>query len=252
MLTEQTLGKLYSMRLNGMADAFREQIKQPDMNDLSFEERFAFLVDYHWTWKEDRRLKTLLRKARLKDNACIEDIDFKSPRGLDKSMVLSLSSCDWIKSSQNIIITGSTGVGKTYLSCALANSACRKGYSSLYKRAPRLFQEIAIARADGTYPKLMNTIAKAKVLIIDDFCITPVKDPERKDLLEVIEDRQGIGSTIISTQIPVKSWFESIGDPTIADAILDRLVHNSHKIDLKGESMRKVRSTLTKKNKSVK
>lgn len=250
MLNEQTLEKLYAMRLNGMADAFKEQMMQPDMTDLSFEERFAFLVDQHWTWRENRRLKTLIRNARLKDNACIEDIDYKSPRGINKSLILSLSGCDWITNAQNIIITGPTGVGKTYIACAFANSACRKGFSALYKRAPRLFQEIAIARADGTYPKLMNKIAKAKVLIIDDFCITPVKDAERKDLLEVIEDRQGLSSTIISTQIPVKNWYEAIGDPTIADAVLDRLVHNAHKIDMKGESMRKIRSPLTKKTKS--
>ena len=176
MLNEQTLEKLHDMRLTGMADAFKDQMMRPDMNDLSFEERFGFLVDQHWSWKEDRRLKTLLRNAKLKDNACIEDIDYKSPRGINKSLILSLSGCDWIKNAQNIIITGSTGVGKTYLACALVNSACRKGFSSLYKRSSRLFQEIAIARADGTYPKLMNKIAKAKVLIIDDFCITPIKD----------------------------------------------------------------------------
>ncbi len=252
MLNEQTLEKLYDMRLGGMADAFKEQIAQPDMNDLSFEERFGFLVDQHWTWREDRRLKTLLRNAKLKDNACIEDIDYKSPRGVSKSVILSLSGCDWIKDAQNIIVTGPTGVGKTYLACALANRACRRGYASLYKREPRLFQEIAIARADGTYAKLMNKLAKAKVLIIDDFCIAPMNDSERRDLLEVIEDRQGLTSTIISTQVPMKNWFEIIGDPTIADAVLDRLIHNAHKINLKGESMRKIRSPLTKKNKSGK
>jgi DNA replication protein DnaC len=250
MLNEQTLDKLYAMRLTGMADAFKEQMMQPDLNELSFEERFSLLVDQHWTWKEDRRLTTLLRGAKLKDNACIEDIDYKSPRGIDKSLILRLSGCDWIKKAQNIIITGPTGAGKTYLACALANSACRKGFSSIYKRSPRLFQEISIARADGTYPKLMNKISKAKVLLIDDFCITPIKESERKDLLEVIEDRQGLSSTIISTQIPMKNWFEAIGDPTIADAVLDRLIHNAHKIKLKGESMRKIRSPLTKKQKS--
>ena len=252
MLNEQTFEKLYAMKLNGMADAFKEQMMQPDMNELSFEERFAFLVDQHWTWKEDRRMKTLLRNAKLKENACIEDIDYKSPRGINKSLILSLSSCDWIKNAQNIIITGPTGVGKTYLACALANRVCRKGYSSLYKRSPRLFQEISISRADGSYPKLMNKLAKAKVLIIDDFCIAPMKDTERKDLLEVIEDRNGLCSTIVSTQIPMKNWFEVIGDPTLADAILDRLIHNAHKINLKGESMRKIRSSLTKKNKPEK
>ncbi|MCF8070477.1 MAG: IS21-like element helper ATPase IstB [Desulfobacterales bacterium] len=249
MLNEQTLEKLYAMRLNGMADAFREQMLQPDINELSFEERLGFLVDHHWSWREDRRLKTLLRNARLKDNACIEDIDYKSPRGLDKSLILSLSSCDWIKNAQNIIVTGPTGVGKTYIACALANSSCRKGFSVLYIRTPRLFQDISIAKADGSYPKLMNKIAKAKVLIVDNFCITPIKGAERKDLLEVIEDRQGLGSTIISTQIPMENWFEAIGDPTIADAVLDRLIHNAHRINLKGESMRKRLSSLTNKNK---
>lgn len=252
MLTEQTLEKLYSMRLNGMADAFKEQMMQPDMNELSFEERFGFLVDRHWTFRESRRLKTLLGNARLKENACIEDIDYKSPRGISKSLILSLSGCDWINNAQNIIITGPTGVGKTYIACAFANSACRKGFSALYRRSLRLFQEIAIARADGTYPKLMNKIARASVLILDDFCLTPITDVERKDLLEVIEDRQGLRSTIVCTQIPVKNWFEAIGDPTIADAVLDRLIHNAHKIDLKGESMRKIRSVLTPKNKSGK
>ena len=252
MLNEQTFEKLYAMKLNGMADAFKEQMMQPDMNELSFEERFAFLVDQHWTWKDDRRMKTLLRNAKLKENACIEDVDYKTPRGINKSLILSLSTCDWIKNVQNIIITGPTGVGKTYLACALANRVCRKGYSSLYKRSPRLFQEISIARADGSYPKLMNKLAKAKVLIIDDFCIAPMKEAERRDLLEVIEDRQGLCSTILSTQIPMKNWFEAIGDPTLADAILDRLIHNAHKINLKGESMRKIRSSLTKKNKSEK
>ena len=250
MLNEQTLDKLYTMKLTGMADAFRDQLNQPSIHDLSFEERFAFLVDQHFTWKEDRRMQTLLRQARLKDSACVEDIDYKTPRGLDKSVIMSLSGCGWIKKAQNLIITGSTGAGKTYIACAMANSACRKGLPALYKRAPRLFQEIAVARADGSYPKLMNKLLKTKVLIIDDFCIAPMKDAERKDLLEVIDDRQKLSSTIISTQVPVKNWFDIIGDPTMADAILDRIVHNAHRIELDGDSMRKRRSSLTKKGKN--
>lgn len=245
MLNEQTLEKLYSMKLQGMADSFKEQLSQPDIEQLSFEERFAFIVDSHWMWKEDRRMKRLLNSAKLKANGCIEDIDYKAPRGLDRSLILRLSSCNWIKATQNIIITGPTGAGKTYISCALANNACRKGYGALYKRTPRLFQEIAIARADGSYAKLMNKLAKNKILIIDDFGIAPMTDPERRDLLEVIEDRQGLTSTIIVSQVPIENWHDNIGDPTIADAIMDRLIHNAHRINLKGDSMRKTRSGLT-------
>jgi DNA replication protein DnaC len=240
MLNEQTMEKLIAMKLNGMADAFKEQLEQPDIHELSFEERFGLLVDRHWIWKEDRRMKRLLGNAKLKVNACIEDINYKIPRGIDRSVVLRLASCQWIQSTQNIIITGSTGVGKTYLSCAFANKACREGFAVLYKRAPKLFQEIAIAKADGSYTKLMNKFAKAKLLIIDDFGLSPLSDPERRELLEVIEDRQGLSSTIIVSQVPIENWHESIGDPTIADAILDRLIHNAHKFDLEGDSMRKL------------
>jgi len=252
MLTEQTLEKLYHMRLNGMADAFKEQLQQPDINELSFEERFALLVDRQWTWREDRRMKRLLSNAKLKINGCIEDIDYKTPRTLDKSLILRLANCDWIKNAQNVIITGSTGVGKTYLACALANRACRMGYSAFYIRIPRLFQDLAIGRGDGSYSKIMKKLTKAKVLILDDLGLAPMTAPERRDLLEVIEDRHGIASTLISTQMPIDMWHENIRDPTIADAILDRLVHNAYKINLKGESMRKLRSALTKKDNSEK
>jgi len=249
-MTQQTLEKLYDMKLTAMAEAFSQQITQPDLGDLSFEDRFAMLVDRQWTFKEDRRMTRLLRAAKLKDSACIENVDFKTPRALDKSVVVRLTNSDWIKNAQNAIILGPTGVGKTYLACAIANSACRNGYPAMYKRAPRLYQEIAIARADGSYPKLMNKLLKIKVLIIDDFCIASMSDPERRDLLEVLEDRQAISSTIIATQVPVENWIENIGDPTLADAILDRLVHNAHRINLKGESMRKIRSCLTKSDDS--
>lgn len=250
MLTQQTLDKLYDMKLTAMAEAFAQQLGQPDLGELSFEDRFAMLVDRQWTFKEDRRMNRLLKTARLRDSACIENIDFKTPRCLDKSLIVRLAGSEWIKKGQNLIILGPTGVGKTYLAGAIANSACRNGYPSMYKRAPRLYQEVAIARADGSYPKLMNKLSKIKVLIIDDFCIAPMSDPERRDLLEVLEDRQSISSTIVATQVPIENWIEHIGDPTLADAILDRLVHNAHKIKLKGESMRKIRSSLTKSDKS--
>jgi len=251
MLTQQTMDKLYDMKLTAMAEAFSQQLAQPDLGELSFEDRFAMLVDRQWTFKEDRRMTRLLRIAKLRDGACIENIDFKTPRALDKSLVIRLTCSDWIKKAQNVIILGPTGVGKTYLACAIANSACRGSYPAMYKRAPRLYQEIAIARADGSYPKLMNKLSKIKVLILDDFCIAPMSDPERRDRVEVLEDRQSISSTIIATQVPIKNWIEYIGDPTLADAILDRLVHNAHKINLKGESMRKIHSSLTKSTNSV-
>lgn len=252
MLHQETVEKLYAMKLNGIADAFKEQLLQHDMYDLPFEERFTLLVDRQWTWKEDRRMKRLLRNAKLKINGCIEDIDFRTPRGMDKSVVLRLANCDWIKSAQNIIITGPTGVGKTYLACAIANRACRMGYSAFYIRVPRLFQELAMARGDGSYPKTMKKLLKANVLIIDDLGLAPMSATERRDLLEVVEDRHGLASTIVATQLPISNWHENIQDPTIADAILDRLIHNAHKINLKGESMRKLRSSLTKEKNSEK
>jgi DNA replication protein DnaC len=252
MRNEQTIDKLYRMKLNGMAEAFREQLQQPQINELPFEERFGLLVDRQWNWKEDRRMKRLLSNAKLKINACIEDIDYRTPRGLDKSVILRLAECGWIGRAQNVIITGATGVGKTYLACALANRACRMGYSAFYIRIPQLFQNLTIARGDGSYPKVMKNLLKAKVLILDDLGLAPMSAQERRDLLEVIEDRHGLASTVVAAQVPIDSWHANIRDPTIADALLDRLVHNAHKINLKGESMRKLRSDLTNNTASEK
>jgi DNA replication protein DnaC len=245
MLTEQTIEKLYHMKLNGMAEAFKEQLQQPDITDLSFQERLSLLVDRQWTWKEERRMRRLLSNARLKINACIEDIDYRAPRGVEKSLILQLASCDWIRYAHNVIITGPTGVGKSYLACALANRACRMGYSAFYIRIPKLFQDLAIGKADGSYTKIMNKLSKSKVLVLDDLGLAPMSAQERRDLLEVIEDRHQLTSTIVAAQLPIELWHENIRDPTIADAILDRLVHNAYKINLRGESMRKLRSPLT-------
>jgi DNA replication protein DnaC len=203
------------------------------------------IVEREWTHRENRRLALRLRAARLKRQASIEDIDFRHPRGMDKSLILSLASCEWITHHHNLIITGPTGIGKSYLAEAFAHKACREGLTALYYRCPRLFRELAIARGDGSYLKLLGKLAKFDLLVIDDWGIAPLSEAERRDLLEVIEDRHGLRSTLITSQYPVSKWYELIGDPTLADAILDRIVHAAHKITLKGDSLRKRRSKLT-------
>ena len=239
MLIHPTLDKLRELRLTGMQKALIEQMDLPDRDALSFDERFGLLVDSEYTDRENRRLKTRLKRARLRQAATIEDIDYRHPRGLDKSLMLSLAGCDWIRQHHNVIITGPTGTGKSYLACALGNKACREGYPVLYFRIARLFQDLAIAKADGRYDKLLRALARCHLLVLDDWGTAPLTDEQRRDLFEVIEDRYDSGSTLIAAQLPVKHWHEIIGDPTLADAILDRLIHNAYTITLKGESMRR-------------
>jgi DNA replication protein DnaC len=239
MLNEQTFDKLYAMKLIGMAEGFKEQLEQPSFRDLSFEERFGMLVERQWSWKENKRLKRLLKDAKLKLQACLEDIDYRTPRGLEKSVTMSLASCSWIRSHQNLLISGPTGVGKTFLACAFAQKACREDLRTFYIRSPQFFYQIALARADGSYGTLMKRLSKIHLLVLDDLGLAPLSESERRDLLEVIEDRSGSTSTLITSQLPIDQWHDHIGDPTIADAIMDRLIHNAHRIQLKGGSMRK-------------
>jgi len=245
MLIHPIIDKLRSLRLNAMVRALEEQMQVSDIESLSFEERLGLLVDMETTDRENRRLKTRLIKARLRQNASIEDIDFRHPRGLDKSLMLKLSSCDWIKDSNNLLITGPTGTGKTFLACALAQKACREGYTVQYIRIPRIFQELHIAKGDGRYVKILKDFAKANLLLFDDWGLAKMTDENRHDLLEILEDRNSIASTLVTSQFPVDKWHDLIGDPTLADAILDRLIHSAYKIELKGGSMRKKKSILT-------
>jgi len=244
MLNQQTIDQLLRMKLQGMSVAYQEQLQQP-AEDLSFEERFGLIVDREWTYREDRRLKRRLKAAKLRESACMEDIDYRHPRGLDRSVFKSLASGQWITKSQNLILVGPTGSGKTYLACALANQACRLGFMTLYARTSKLLHNLEIAKADGSYTKLLAKIAKVNLLIIDDWGLTPLTSAERRDLLEILDDRYNRGATLITSQFPINIWHDLIGEPTIADAILDRLVHAAHKITLKGDSMRKTRSPLT-------
>lgn len=244
VLTEQTFQQLTQMRLHGFTLALQEQLEQDQFKKLDFEERLGLLVDREYRHREDRKLTRRLQQAKLREQACIEDIDYRHPRGLDKALIRRLSSCKWLTEHQSIIVTGPTGVGKTYLSCALADKACRDGFSVLYRRLPRLLQELLVARADGSYTKLLARFAKTDLLVLDDWGITPLAEQERRDVLEVFEDRHGARSTLLASQLPVKQWHAYIGDPTIADAILDRLVHNAHQLKLSGSSMRKARSNL--------
>jgi DNA replication protein DnaC len=245
MLHHPTLDKLAALKFTGMATALHEQMALSDIDELSFDERFGLLVDREVTEREDRRLKSRLRQAKLKQQACMEDIDYRHPRVLDKSLLLALQDCQWVKKSLNILLTGPTGVGKTWIACALAHKACQSGYTVLYYRLSRLLESLPLAKGDGSYAKVMTKLAKAQVLVLDDWGLTTLVGEQRRDLLEILEDRHGSRATVVTSQLPVDKWYDIIGDPTLADAILDRLVHNAYKINLKGESIRKQTNQLT-------
>ena len=245
MLHHPTVEKLQALRFAGMAQALTEQMAITDIEELSFEERLGLLIDRELTSREDRRLHSHLRRAKLRHPACIEDIDYRPARGLDKSLMLNLAQCLWIKQHLNVLITGPTGVGKSWIACALAHKACREGFTAQYLRLPKLLQELPMAKGDGTYAKLLTRLAKIEVLILDDWGLSKLVAEQPRDLLEILEDRYDSRSTIVTSQLPVDQWHHFIGDPTLADAIMDRLVHNAYKINLKGESMRKRKTQLT-------
>lgn len=241
MLSMPTEDKLRSLKLFGMLKSFQEQQSLSEADQMSFEERLGLMVDREATERDSRRTATRLRQAKLRQDACIENIDHSHRRGLDRSMMKALTTGQWIKDHLNVLITGPCGVGKSFIACALAHRACLLGHSAFYVRAPRLFNDLALARGDGRYQRLMRSIARTNLLIIDDWGLASLNDTERADLLEVLEDRHNVQSTIVTSQLPVKHWHEIIGNPTLADAILDRLVHNAYTLELKGESMRKTK-----------
>jgi DNA replication protein DnaC len=239
MLPHQTLEQLGALRLEGMAQALEEQRRQADISQLDFEDRLALLVERQWLWKQNRALATRLHEAQLKIAASVEDIDYRHPRGLKRAQIEQLRTSQWVERHHNCLITGPTGSGKTYLACALGHQACRDGHRVAYYYAPKLFRELQTAQADGSLMKLLKKLARVALLIIDDFGLAAVTGKQYRDLLEILDDRHGLGVTLMTSQFPVHQWHEVINDATVADAILDRLVHNAYRLELKGESIRK-------------
>ena len=245
MLNEQTIATLNTLKLFGMARGFEERLLSPQHAELSHAEFIGLLVQDEKTYRDNQRLKRLLKNARLRQPACLEDIDYRHPRGLSKQVMLELSSTRWLDAQRNVLITGPTGIGKSYLACALGNFAARSGYTVLYMRAPRVFETLQQARGDGSHLKTLAKLARVQLLIIDDFLLTLPNDWERRDMLEIVEDRYQSGATVITSQCPTGDWHPNIGDPTLADAICDRLFHNAYKIELRGGSLRKNQGTPT-------
>lgn len=242
MLNQPTIEKLYAMRMRGMADAFTQQQEDPQTRQLSFEERFALLVDRQWGWRQNRALERRLRDARLQGPACMEDIDFRAARGLDKQVVRSLiHDSDWVRRHQHIFLVGPTGIGKTFLARAFGQKACRDGFTAYFATAPQLFRELELARADGSYAKKLRAMSQVDALIVDDWAMASLTDTERRAFLEICDERYLSKATLLTSQLPVAKWHAQIGDPTVADSILDRLVHAAHRLELQGESMRKKR-----------
>ncbi len=239
MLTGPTIDKLRALNLTGMARALGEQLERADDQALSFEARLGLLVDREAQDRDNRRLARNLQAAKLRADACLEDVDFRHPRGLDRAQILGLADAHWVAGRQNILVTGPTGSGKTFVSCALAQAALRRGHTALYPRAPRLLGDLALARADGRLPRLLASWARVDVLVVDDFALRPLLPEQTADLLEVIEDRAQRRSTILASQLPVRLWHDALGEPTLADALLDRVVHNAHRIELRGDSLRR-------------
>lgn len=240
MLTQPLLEKLAALRLTGMLEGLKAQQQDPAAAALSFDERLALLVDQQWSWRENQALDRRLKAAKLRGNACVEDIDFRASRGLDKSVLRALAQeSGWVAKHENIFVIGPTGVGKSFLAAALAQKACRDGYAVFYARAQALFRDLALARADGSLRHLLARLGRIDVLVVDDWAMAPLTDAERRDVWEICEERYQCRSTILTSQLPISRWHEQIGDPTLADGILDRLVHNAHRLEMKGESMRK-------------
>jgi len=243
MLTQQTLDKMNSMKLVAMAESFHQQLGTAEYAKLSFEERLGLLVANEWTAREQRKLARRLRSAKIRYPASLENVDFKHSRGLKRQQVLSLGNCGWIQEGHNLLLLGPTGIGKSYLTCAFVERACRQGFNARYIRMPRLLHEVAVGRGDGSFTRLLGRLARLDLLAIDDWLLAPLRDSERRDLMEVIEDRAERRSTLIASQLPITDWHGVIGDPNQADAICDRLLHNAHRIELKGASMRRTKSS---------